>query len=224
MKNKKKITVVIVCLFVVITLCGVAVSGVQSMKHTAPNFVENYMINRATIINDENRMLIGKEVQDNTPLEATHSMMDKADVENDMLKTKEENQIVNSFADKVVQPVNITNFETVDNMTPEVIIPNGSAAIFGQRNIVGWTCNIGDEVVYKFEKYPSEVVNKQTLIVGYILDGVMYPGEKFLEAKGEYKKKVEKNGEYFIYVINAASDPLTLKSGNIHIKKNEEEK
>ena len=48
-----------------------------------------------------------------------------------------------------------------------------------------------------------------------ILDGVMYPGEKYLVEDGEYRHKIDKSGEYFVYVINASSDPLSLKSGDI---------
>lgn len=213
--NKKRITAVIVS-FAVISLCGMTIAGQQIVDHTAPNDVGSNMLNRAALIDDENSMLIGKEVQDDTPLKATNSMLENP-IDQGTLGTHEVNGIVNSFADKVVQPVNITNFETTDDVTPEVIIPNGSAAIFGKSTHVGWTCNVGDELIYHFEKYPSEVVNQQTLVVGYILDGVMYPGEKFLDLEGEYRYKVEENGEYFIYVLNAASDPLALENGNVYI-------
>lgn len=70
---------------------------------------------------------------------------------------------------------------------------------------------------YRFEKYPSEAIDQQSLVVGCVLDGVMYPGEKFTDLNGEYRFKVEIEGEYFIYVINAASDPLSLKNGSIDI-------
>lgn len=53
------------------------------------------------------------------------------------------------------------------------------------------------------------------MVIGYILDGVMYPGEKYLVEDGEYRHKIDKSGEYFVYVINASSDPLSLKSGDI---------
>ena len=121
---------------------------------------------------------------------------------------------VKSFADEVVEPINIINFETTDSVTPEVIVPNGSAAIFSQAGGTGWICNDGDELIYRFEKFPSEV-GAQTLVIGYILDGVMYPGEKYLVEDGEYRHKIDKSGEYFVYVINASSDPLSLKSGDI---------
>ena len=76
-----------------------------------------------------------------------------------------------------------------------------------------------DELVYQFEKYPSEAIDQQTLVVGYVLDGVMYPGEKFTELSGEYRFKIEAPGEYFIYVVNGSSDPLSLKNGEINIVK-----
>lgn len=198
--------------FVAMVLCGMAGSDMIDGKNT--------MLVRANLIDNENAMLIGKEVQDDTPFIAIEGAQEKPGAAYDT----EVNEVVESFADELLQPINIANFETVDNATPEVIIPNGSAATFGQSDVMGWMCNIGDELVYRFEKYPSEVVDRQTLVVGFILNGEMHPGEKFLDLDGEYRHKVEENGEYFIYVVNAASDPLSLKNGDIYILESEDKR
>lgn len=187
-----------------------AVAGQQAMDRSDFHGSEDNVIDRAAIIDEENSMLVGKEVEDTTPLTATKGMKGTPGIVQD---TKS-NEIVKSFADEVVEPINITNFETTDNVTPEMIVPNGSAAIFSQAGGTGWICNDGDELIYRFEKFPSEV-GAQTLVIGYILDGVMYPGEKYLVEDGEYRHKIDKSGEYFVYVINASSDPLSLKSGDI---------
>ena len=99
------------------------------------------------------------------------------------------NEIVKSFADEVVEPINITNFETTDSVTPEVIVPNGSAAIFSQAGGTGWVCNDGDELIYQFEKFPSEV-GAQTLVIGYILDGVMSVSYTHLSGIGVSKESI----------------------------------
>lgn len=234
MVNKKRtlVTIIVVGLFATMILSGTTVvaQAQEFINRIILSDDENDILtsmNHATIIDDENEKFVGKEVQDNSQLESSKSskgFFGNQGAGTAALEDVRENAVVDSFADGVLNPINITNFQTTDNMTPEVIIPNGSAATFGQTDSVGWVCNVGEELVYQFEKYPSESIDQQSLVVGYILDGVMYPGEKNAELNGEYRVKVEKKGEYFIYVINAASDPLSLKNGGIHIVESEENK
>ena len=216
MAKKKRVAkiviVVAVSLFAVASLCGMAFVKQQTINTSETNSVKDSILDCAALVDDENRMLVGKEVQDDTPLTAMKGMQEKTAVLNNISVDKKELL----FADGVVKPATITSFETEGGTVPEVIIPNGSAAIFGQTSGDGWLCADGDELIYQFQKYPSEVDVAQTLVVGYVLDGKMYPGEKFLNVDGEYRCEVKEAGEYFIYVINAASDPLTLKNGNIY--------
>ena len=230
MVNKKRmfVTIMVVCLFATIILSGttVAAHAQEFINRIILSDDENDILtsmNHATLIDGENEKFIGKEVHDNSQLESSKGFLGKQGIGNTASNDVVKNAVVELFVDGVIKPINITNFQTQDNMTPEVIIPNGSAATFGQTNSTGWMCNAGDELVYQFDKYPSESTDQQTLIVGYVLDGVMYPGEKFTEMNGEYRFKVEKTGEYFIYLLNGASDPLSLKGGNIHIVESEED-
>jgi len=224
MNNKRWIVAIIaVCLCAAIILPGtsVAAQAQEFINRIILSDDENDTLtnmNHATLIDDENEKFIGKEVRDNNQLKSSKGFPENQGAGNSNLEDAVTNVVVASFADGVIKPVNIANFPTTDNTTPEVIIPNGSAATFGQTDNVGWKCDVGDELVYQFEKYPSEAIDQQTLVVGYVLDGVMYPGEKFTDLNGEYRFKVEIEGEYFIYVINAASDPLSLKNGSIDIK------
>lgn len=223
MKNKRWIVAIIaVCLCAAIILPGtsVAAQAQEFINRIILSDDENDVLtnmNRATLIDDENEKFIGKEVRDNSQLESSKGFSENQGAGNSNLEDAVKNAVVVSFADDIVKPMNITNFQTTDNITPEVIIPNGSAATFGQTDSAGWKCDVGDELVYRFEKYPSETIDQQSLVVGCVLNGVMYPGEKFTDLNGEYRFKVEIEGEYFIYVINAASDPLSLKNGSIDI-------
>lgn len=224
--NKKRwiVAIIAVCLCAAIILPGtsVAAQAQEFINRIILSDDENDIltnINSATLIDDENEKFIGKEVHDNNQLKSSKGFPKDQGAGNSNLEDALKNAVVASFADDVVKPMNITNFQTTDNMTPEVIIPNGSAATFGQTDSVGWKCDVGDELVYQFEKYPSEAIDQQTLVVGYVLDGVMYPGEKFTELSGEYRFNIEVPGEYFIYVVNAASDPLSLQNGSIDIVK-----
>ena len=117
--------------------------------------------------------------------------------------------------------LSITNFETINGISPEIIMPNGSAVIFTQEKLNGWTCQVGDKLIYEFEKYESNVSSLQTIIIGYVLNGILYPGEEFKELSGTYQFEIVEEGDYHIYVISAASDYLALKKGTINIILNE---
>lgn len=47
---------------------------------------------------------------------------------------------------------------------------------FYVNNYKGWNCKEGDTLTFSFEKYKSETVQKQTFVIGYIRDGIMYEG------------------------------------------------
>ena len=54
--------------------------------------------------------------------------------------------------------------------------------------------------IVKFEKYESDAVSNQALVIGYIKDGVMYDGESFGSLSGSYELKVREGGRIqFIY-------------------------
>lgn len=100
-------------------------------------------------------------------------------------------------------------------------MPNGSAVIFTQEKLNGWTCKVGDKLIYEFEKYESNVSSLQTIIIGYVLNGILYPGEEFKELSGTYQFEIVEEGGYHIYIISATSDYLALKQGTINIVSNE---
>jgi hypothetical protein len=73
----------------------------------------------------------------------------------------------------------------------------------------------GDTLEFNFEKYKSRVVNQQNLIIGYIKDGVMYEGEAYQQLSDSYVLEAQDKGEYFLYLLSASSDYLTLKQGEL---------
>ena len=62
-------------------------------------------------------------------------------------------------------------------MTPEIIMTNGSMAVFYVNNYKGWNCKEGDTLTFSFEKYKSETVQKQTFVIGYIVMELCMKGE-----------------------------------------------
>lgn len=69
MAKKKKliVAVIVISLFAVMSLCGTAVAGQQAMDRSDFHGSEDNVIDRAAIIDEENSMLVGKEVEDTTP-------------------------------------------------------------------------------------------------------------------------------------------------------------
>lgn len=172
----------------------------------------------AELVTDENEGLIGKEVIDNSKSEITHG--EESNTENNAGNVITESHIIKSVADdNIVLPLSVSEFKVENDTTPEIIMTNGSMAVFYLEDYAGWNCKAGDILTFSFEKYESDVVSNQVLVIGYIKDGVMYDGESFGSLSGSYELKVREGGEYNLYIISATSDYLTLKQGTINLSK-----
>ena len=133
---------------------------------------------------------------------------------------RSESHIIKSVADdNIVLPLSVSEFKVENDTTPEIIMTNGSMAVFYLEDYAGWNCKAGDILTFSFEKYESDAVSNQALVIGYIKDGVMYDGESFGSLSGSYELKVREGGEYNLYIISATSDYLTLKQGTINLSK-----
>lgn len=172
----------------------------------------------AELVTDENEGLIGKEVIDNSEPEVTHG--EESDIGNAEGRAITESHIIKSVADdNIVLPLSVSEFKVENDTTPEIIMTNGSMAVFYLEDYAGWNCKAGDILTFSFEKYESDAVSNQALVIGYIKDGVMYDGESFGSLSGSYELKVREGGEYNLYIISATSDYLTLKQGTINLSK-----
>jgi len=100
---------------------------------------------------------------------------------------------------------------------PEIILVNNSACILTGAEGESWSLKKGDEVTLQFEKEETERNISQTLIIGYVQDGILKQGESFRQIEGEYRFKADKEGEYYFYIMSASSDYLTLKTCNLII-------
>ena len=175
----------------------------------------------AQIVNEENKTLIGQEVivdmDDVVTYNPDESQRSVQSGNKELVL--DDSHIVKSIDSGMVQPSSIHEVQVIDGMTPEVIMTNGAAVIFYQGNYEGWKCEIGDKLIFDFSKYESEVVEEQTLVLGYVLDGVMYKSsEVFKNISGRYELQIENEGEYYIYAISATSDYLTLRAGEIRLE------
>ena len=170
----------------------------------------------AELITEDNRDLIGKEVID--AIKPEISLGENNGLSAIYEDIIEKSIVIDSVASEcVVLPDSVSEFEVKNNAIPEIIMTNGSMAIFYQNSFRGWNCKAGDILSFSFEKYESEVISTQTLVVGYIRDGIMYDGTAFRKIDGKYELEIVESGEYNIYVISATSDYLALKQGAIEV-------
>lgn len=102
-------------------------------------------------------------------------------------------------------------------ITPEVIGTNGSVGIFTKKDNSGWMLNKGQVLTINFNKYKSKIVENQTVVIGYIVNGRMVNGQSFRELSGTYKITSDEPGEYYIYIVNASSEYIAFKEGDITV-------
>lgn len=168
------------------------------------------------LVTNENKDLIGKKIIDRSVPEVLSDENTSGSNEITDEAVIPENHVIDRFAnDDFLLPFSISEIEVIHGVTPEIILTNGSMAVFYQNNYEGWNCKPGDTLTFSFEKYESEATHAQTLLIGYIRDGIVYEGEIFKEINGCYKLQIREEGEYHLYVISATSDYLTLKQGTI---------
>lgn len=209
----------VACICLVFTF-GTTMASSSEVRATISNWVIQTISDwfGAELITSENKELIGKEVIDNIKPEVSHG-------EGSVVSGKYENiieasNVIDSVAsDSIVLPASVSEFEVMDNTIPEIIMTNGSMALFYQSDYQGWSCKVGDTLSFSFEKYMSEVTPNQTIVVGYIRDGVLYDGTAYKNLEDKFQLEITEAGEYNIYVISATSDYLALKQGVIEINK-----
>lgn len=206
--NKKKVIIG------VIIVGAIIITGFTTLMPDKKN-----MLTHSELITDENRILIGKE----TIVEYSNATDFSQD---EILKETQTNipinQIIKQMYDEKFIPSSIDEFKTTEKngvfITPEIITINGSVSVLTNANGGGWDLKVGDKIEYVFEKYKS-IIENQNLIIGYIKDGVQIQGEKFDQLKGAYHLAIEESGQYHVYLLNASSDPLSLKNGTLTISK-----
>ena len=178
------------------------------------------VLTSAELITDENRGLIGTVITNTESAEAYlpghNENTSQGEGEN---RTIPENTVINDAEETVLIPDTISVFVAENNTTPEVIMPNGSCAVFiPLEKTEGWFCQKGNMLHFSFEKYDSEVSAGQTMVVGVVYNGTMLEGETFTDAQDEYLYTASEQGNYAIYVISETSDYLSLKKGMVFVK------
>ena len=160
------------------------------------------------ILNENNQNLIGQEIVDSasTVNETLNEGLNTSDI---VHQIDIEGLCPNSF---VEIEINDSDYNNV----PGQLMINNSVSILTKSNHKGWLLKSGDVLEYSFEKYESDVVSNQTLIVGYIYDGIMKEGTAIDTLTGTYTLEAKENGTYYIYLMSASSDYLALKESTLY--------
>ncbi|MDF2905024.1 MAG: hypothetical protein K0R34_345 [Herbinix sp.] len=185
------------------------------------------MLTQSAVVDDSNRSLIGTEITSKNYIIYKNGVYTNADgevIDLDKLRKAQEgipeNRIIKEIQIDHYSPSSIIEV-IVDKAgkntfsTPEIILVNNSVCILTKEDGSGWSLEKGDTLDYNFEKYKSRVVARQNLIIGYVKDGVMYQGESYQGLLDSHVMKAQEQGEYFIYLLSASSDYLTLKQGEL---------
>ena len=209
-----KAAIALCCLLVISVPCYALVSSI---------------LERSAVVDDTNRHLIGKEVQSDYYIiydgngTYTDSYGNTAGNIDDLIPdTPAESRLVESIeAENLdpssyveIQPKRATEQKTV---YPELIMVNNSACILTKDDGSGWKLNAGDSFSYEYEKAESEVVEEQTFLIGVIQDGIMKEPIISRALAGEFTFTAKEAGEYYIYLLSASSDYLTIEEGIIKL-------
>lgn len=109
-------------------------------------------------------------------------------------------------------------------ITPEVIFTNDAMVIFTKKDGSGWQLKKDETLIFEAEEYPSEIGfgKGQAVLYQYILNGTLMPSvegqEKNDGLKLVYTLTADRKGEYYICLVGASSDPITMKEGKIYTK------
>lgn len=173
MKKLKYIIVGILIIIILLFVFNFANLGKKGPDSERP-------LTSSQLVTKNNRELIGKSVTIN------------GDHVNTNTKVENKSEIINEY-DSNMYYDNVTEIAVKSNSeneytTPEIILINGAPCIFTKDDGgSGWTLSKGDVISFEFEKYPSEIIDEQILVIGYIHDGKLYSGEPFGDLYGKYK-------------------------------------
>lgn len=186
----------------------------------------------AVLIDESNRHLVGKED------EMAVTIFDKEGNVVDGQLPSEPNKdvwksssVVKRVESGFLIPRSVTEFKTSHKdgkyITPEIMFTNGEIIIFTKEDGSGWRLKKGDTLVVEMIEYDSEVnFGKgpgmgQGIAYFQIINGKFYKDvihyEDTLEQR--FELVAEKRGEYYICIGGNSSDHISLKEGEICIKR-----
>lgn len=185
-------------------------------------------LSRSAVINDGNKYYVGSQVNDDYYIiidedgnyrdsHGNEGSLEDIISKNELHKDSEK---VKEIEDNVLNPasyVEIAGEKGSDGSVkyPAMILINNSVCILTNNAGDGWNLNKGESLKVKIIKEDAGSARKRNLVVGYIQDGVLKRGEALNCDEYECVFTAEAAGEYYIYLLSASSDYLTLEGLNI---------
>lgn len=185
-------------------------------------------LSRSAVINDGNKYFVGSQVDDDYYIiidedgnyrdsHGNEGSLEDIISKNELHKDSEK---VKEIEDNVLNPasyVEIAGEKGSDGSVkyPAMILINNSVCILTNNAEDGWNLDKGESLKVKIIKEDAGSARKRNMIVGYIQDGVLKKGEALNSDECECVFTAEATGEYYIYLLSASSDYLTLEGLNI---------
>lgn len=185
----------------------------------------------ARLIDEFNRYLIGK-VEKGTGIiyeneDSLIESVEKNQMNYDVYKTS---SVIKVVEKGMMPPKSVMEFETICSegkfITPEVMFSNGDFVIFTNTDNNGWYLEEGDLLGIEVNEYKSEVNDGagQSIVYYLIVNGVLMKDSVYAgnTLEQRFELNIEKDGEYLICLGCNSSDRISLKEGNIYVRKVDE--
>ena len=187
----------------------------------------------AALVDDSNRDLVGKEQHGEATVIDKEGNIISGPPEVSLPTIEEliaDSEIITSTEGSSFTPNSISYFSTSSegtcSITPEVIFLNASMVVFTREDGSGWELSEGDRLIFEAEEYPSVIDlpgKGQTVAFMYICNGHLMNEDSVSKQALDlhFKLQAEQTGEYYICLVGASSDSISLKEGTIYTEQGE---
>lgn len=132
--------------------------------------------------------------------------------------------LIESYSNESLLYTPIQEFTVSNKSNPYVvnpiIAPNGTLLIIKASEDSGWKIEKGQSVIVEYTQIPLESAQNrgQALLIGIIQDKAQLEGEALETITGKYTYIADKDGEVYIYLMPADTQPISFKDIHITIK------
>lgn len=213
MKNKLKFLLSIALMALSLTACS---SNMPNKTEFKNDFVGSPKpsLDLSQVISADNKKYIGKRIF----LEIDESNISKSPDGINEQATEEAYEEKNILENNKLVKVEISGDKDKFQVPGLILTPN-SPLIFTLENDTGFDLNKGDTITFQFEKYPSEIIEEQSLLVGLIKDDDIIYSNIFKNISDNFEYQIENPGVYYLFVESFSSDYLSLYDSEIQIER-----
>ena len=213
MNNKLKLLLQIFLIALSLTACSTNIASETEFKN---DFVGSPKpsLDLSQVLTADNKKYIGKRIF----LEIDESNISKSPDDINEQVTEEAYEEKNILENKKLVKVEIKGDKDKFQVPGLILTPN-SPLVFTLENDDGFNLNKGDTITFQFEKYPSEIIEEQSLLVGLIKDDKTIHSDIFKNISDNFEYEIGTSGVYYLFVENFSSDYLSLYDSEIQIER-----